>query len=829
MEFKKRYYIVLLSVFLLSVGMIVSCSEDKRIEQARNIDINEIMASNRTGLLNEKGKPTDWIELKNSSNDSINLRGFKLAVIKTIIDSVAGTEPHDTIMIWDFPNVDIKAGECMVVLTGKSKKDDEKGSALLTADFKLPKEGGVIQFLDPRKRVIKEVKYEEMQPDYSYSLQPDSTYIVTNWQSPGFENTPQGYEAAAIMMDDQRNSELLIWELMSRSTDSYANWVELKNVSDKEISLANYSLAKKMGKKAESWALPDRTLQPGEIITIQLAGKQANTNNPLQATIKLGNSETLVLTKDGKFIDGVNAKATPIGGSIGRSAGKKGFFYYSVPSKNAENGDEGRRFISEAPSFEEKPGIYSKVDTLCLHLKDKSRVVHYTLDGSEPKASSPVLKDSILIKKNTVVRAYAEGDSISLRSPVATDTYLLGVEHTIPVINVSLNHDDMYGYNSGIYADGPGYDQEWPHKGANYWKKMMKNAHVELFDNQDGIDLACGIKIFGGFSRAEAKKSFRLKFMRCYGNSKVKYDFFGKGKPVELENLVLRSGSQDWNRCMLRDEFFTDLLKAESPSLLIQEYRPVALYINAEYFGLYYMREKINSDFVARKLGLPNDSINIIMSEGYNEEGSPIPYKDMIKFVYYNDMTKPENFEKMKNLVDFQGLIDYKLGEIYSGNTDVGNIRYVRSTAKESDKKWYFVFYDLDASWTANKTASYYLEAGTGGNESYVGKQNILINRLLKHPEFRTLFLERLSHHLSTTFSHENVTRVFDSLVEQIKPEMKQNCQRWPQLSYAIWEKNVEEFRAKFKDRPKIILDDLRNHLSITDEENKKYFSHLGF
>ena len=815
---------------LLSVATMASCSEDKRIEQAKNIDINEIMASNRTGLLNEKGKPTDWIELKNSSNDSINLKGFKLAVVKTIIDSVAGAEPRDTTMIWDFPNVDIKAGECMLVYAGKSKKDEDEEGAVLAADFKLPKEGGVIQFLDPRKRVIKEVKYGEMLPDHSYSLQSDSTYLVTRWQSPGFENTPQGYESAAIMMDEQRTGPLLIWELMSRATDSHDNWVELKNISDKEISLAGYSIAKKPGKKAESWALPDRTLQPGEIITIQLAGKRANANNPLQANIKLGNSETLVLTKDGKFVDGVNAKAAPFGASIGRSPGKKGFFYYSVPTRNAENGDGGRRFISETPSFEEKPGIYSKVDTLCLRLKDKTRVVRYTLDGSEPNASSPVLKDSILIKKSTVVRAYAEGDSLHLKSPVATDTYLLGVEHTVPVINVSLPRDDMYGYNSGIYVEGPGYDQEWPHKGANYWKRMVKKAHVELFDkDNDGLDLDCGLKIFGGFSRAEAKKSFCLKFKSRYGNSSVAYDFFGNGEPTELEDLVLRSGSQDWNRCMVRDEFFTSLLKAESPSLLIQEYRPVALYINAEYFGLYYMREKINPDFVARKLSLPKDSINIIMSEGYNEEGSSIPYKDMIKFVYYNDMSKPEHFDKMKNLVDFQGLIDYKLGEIYSGNSDVGNIRYVRSTVPESDKKWYFVFYDLDASWAGDKTASYYLHAGTGGNESYVGKQNILINRLLNHPEFRALFLERLSHHLTHTFSHENATLVFNNLVEQIKPEMKRNCERWPQLSYAQWEKNVENFRTKFKDRPKIMLDDIRSHLSVTDEENKKYFGHLGY
>ncbi len=822
----------LAAIAFLSISSCGVSSERK--ELGKQIEINELMVSNRTGLLNDKHKASDWIEIKNTSKDSLNLEGFELTVIKPqgtgksknkkSGDEAAGDEE----LTWEFPDITIGAGECLLIFADKGKSADSETS--LSATFKLPKEGATVQFKSPDGEVLKEVKYADIAPDQSFARQTDGSYKATYWQSPGFDNDRKGYEAAMLKMEAQRNEPLVIWELMSRESTSSSNWVELKNVSDKPVDLGQYQLSKKLDKNAETWRLPARSLQPGEIISIQLAGDKQNPGNPLQAPLKTGDSETIVLSKDGNFVDGVCAKMTPIGGSIGRMNGKKGFFYFTTPTRNAENGSDGRRFIEDEPEFDKKPGAYADNAKLTLHLKKKGRKVHYTLDGSAPTNSSPVLNDSIVITKATTIRTFTEGDSTSLRSRIATMTYLPGAKHTIPVMNITVANSDLYDYNNGIYVEGPGYTPEWPHVGANYWKKWTKKAHVELFDGKEGLSTDCGLRIFGGFSRAEAKKSFRLKFRGVYGDAEVDYDFFGNGKPVGLKDLVLRSGSQDWNRCMIRDEFFTSLMKQQSPTLLIQEYRPVALYVNGKYFGLYYMREKIDKNFVARKLNVPNDSINIIMSIGYNEEGPKKPYTDLIDYVQSHDMKNPDNYNHIKNLVDLQGLIDYKLGEMYSGNTDLGNIRYVRSTSPESDKKWHFIFYDLDASWVGYKPAAdHYLTLGGTAATANVTRHNILINRLLENPQFRDLFLQRLSHHMSTTFTPENTKKVFDNLVETIRPEMKLNCERWPNLSYEQWEKNIGDFRKKFDDKHKVMLNELRAYLKITDAENKKYFSKLGY
>lgn len=813
-----------LSLFML----LAACSDGKRTEMAKNIIINEVMASNRTGFLNEKGKPADWIEIKNTSQDSISLKGFGLAVVKMIPDSTNNGELKEEIEKWDFPDVKIGAGQCLVVFADKKKNPDKEDSETeLRANFNLPKEGAKIQFLGPRGKVVSEVNYGSLLADQALALQADSTYQPTYLQSPGFENTKEGYEKASIKIDQQRKLGLRIWEFMTREEKSDENWVELKNTGTTDIDLSEYSLGKKPGKK-DGVQLPAKTLKPGEFITFRLAGKNANKNNSMHLPFKPGNAETIVLTKNGKFVDGINAKSTPIGTSVGRMKDKPGLFYFAKPTKDEENDNNGFRHISKMPEFNLKPGTYPKSEKLTLRLKNPGQKVRYTLNGSKPGSSSAVFQDSIVITKGTVVRAYAEGNNEYMKSPIATYTYLPGAEHDIPVVSIAVNHGDLYNHSNGIYVKGPGYTEEIPHKGANYWQNWTKDAHVELIDGKEGVSVDCGLKIFGGYSRFMPKKSFRLKFRNRYGDAAVEYDFFGNGQPVELQDIVIRSGSQDSERCMIRDEFFTSLMQKESPELLTQLYQPVALYINGEYFGLYFLREKIDSHFIARKLNWPTDSLNMIMSEGYNEIGSKDAYNHLIDYVMKHDMKNAENYNYIKNLVDLQGLIDYKLGEIYSGNSDVGNIRYVRSTSPGTDKKWHFIFYDLDATWVGDKpSAAYYL--AIEGNSSYTANQNKLINRLLPNKEFRELFLNRLSHHMKTTFNPKNSTAVFDELVEKIKPEMKKNCQRWDNLSYEEWERNIASFRKKFPEKPKVMLEDLRKYLKITDAENKKYFSNLGY
>jgi hypothetical protein len=781
---------------LLALLMLVACGETRRgISSGHGeaydsvLVINEVMANNRTGLCDESGEPAEWVEIKRlaANGEQLAIDGFTLVVRKK-----NGKETTSSIRM-------------------------EQGEHLAVCFLKLPKKGACLQLLSPDGDVVSEVEYPALAPDEAYARCDDGAYEVTRWQSPGFENDAEGYESYCRQTDELRNSPLLIWEVFSRAEKRKDCWVELKNVSNDTIDLTGFSIGKDMKKLTK---VTELVVSPK---AKKVAVEQLLPGQMMVVPLKLGDAETVVLAGNGKFVDGVCTKPTYMGTSVGRTNGGNGFYYFALATRGGENTTHPFRYIAKAPLISPQVAkTASRAGQQLISAVADSRVIHFTLDGSEPSASSPVWNDLLTISQTTIVRAFAEGDSMTMRSAVTTKTFLMDEPHTLPVVNITIDEADLYDYNRGIYADGPGYTAAWPHKGANFWKSWTKKAHVEYGD----VSTDCGFKIFGGFSRYEAKKSFTVKFQNNYGNSHFTSDFFGTGDPVELNDLVLRSGSQDWNRCMVRDEFFTSLMAAQCPTLLIQDYRPVALYINGGYFGLYYLREKIDKHFVARKLGVTEDSITIIASSQYLEEGTKAEFNSLMTYIRSHDMTDKESYEYVRERVDLQGLIDFKLGEIYSGNTDVGNIRMVRSSDADCDGRWYFVFYDIDASWVGDKpTASYYLRCGSDAQQG--GLHNRMINSLLANEEFRRLFMERLSLHMHKTFSPKNATAVFDALVTSIRPEMERNCERWPQLSYKQWEKNIEAFRARFADRHLIVLNDLRRLLAITPEEDKQYFSDL--
>ncbi len=807
--------------FFILLCSFCSCNEGvkntfpKEANHDLAIVINEVMAQNYTGIMAENDSLYDWIEIKNISNETVDLHDYALATLKKNKEPKDSTDTVKTDK-WRMPEMELAPGEIILVFaSGRDRK--EVGKELHT-DFKIARKNGCVQILSDDGYVLSEVKFDKLDSDQSYRRLEDGSYEKTYSQSPGFENTKEGYRQFCELIDKQRKSPLLIWEVNAKSSKDSKKWVELKNVSDSPVKLSEYGLTGETY-NADAWQLPETELAPGNTYAIDCKEKN----------VDIKSSKSIALVKDGQFVDGICCIQAPYGTSIGRVNGKKGFFFFPNPTRSAENLGTHFPFIAEAPSFNFKPGLYSKERTLTLKLNQKDFTVHYTLDGSTPTINSPVLKDSVRIDTSAVIRAFCEGDSTNMRSSITTATYILNQNHTLPVVCISINNDELFNPTTGIYMPGPGGGGEYPHKGANYWKKVTKRAHLEFYDTEqnNSFSLDCGFAIFGGFSRTLSKKSFKVKFKDEFGPDRLDYDVFNEGKARKFKNLVLRSGSQDMSGVMVRDEFFTSLVKENSPSLLVQAYRPVALYVNAKYFGLYYIREKIDKHFVSHHLNVPNDSINIIMSLCYNEEGPKVHFQSLINYVKTHDLAQKECYEYMKNLVDFDGLIDQKLGQIYSGNTDVGNIRYVRSTDDKSDKKWYFVFYDVDLSWTTNKPAGFYLRAGA---EGAVSMHNIIIDCLLHNPDFRQLFLERLSMHLHKTFAPENATKVFNNIISTIKPEMKLNCKRWPDLaSFERWEKNVVAFRNKFKGRDKYVLDGIRKELNITAEEEKKYFSDLGY
>lgn len=94
--------------------------------------INEFVAKNGTGIVDEEGKNEDWVELYNGGATDINLEGYFLTDDLAVPDK------------WTFPNVVIPAGGYLLVWC-----DEDLDDGPLHADIKLSTDGESIGLFSP--------------------------------------------------------------------------------------------------------------------------------------------------------------------------------------------------------------------------------------------------------------------------------------------------------------------------------------------------------------------------------------------------------------------------------------------------------------------------------------------------------------------------------------------------------------------------------------------------------------------------------------------------------------------------------------------------------
>ena len=94
---------------------------------AADLVVSEFMAINESGLADQDGDFEDWIEIHNSSQQSVSLQGWAL------------TDDPDDLTRWQFPDVTLAAGQYQVVYA--SGKDRTDPANELHTNFKLSGDG----------------------------------------------------------------------------------------------------------------------------------------------------------------------------------------------------------------------------------------------------------------------------------------------------------------------------------------------------------------------------------------------------------------------------------------------------------------------------------------------------------------------------------------------------------------------------------------------------------------------------------------------------------------------------------------------------------------
>ena len=747
--------------------------------------INEVMTANFSTVTNAAGYLCDWVELKNIGTAPADLSGCFLS------------DDPDQRSQFRIENMILQPGETALILcSGAEAAPGEAG-------FALKKSGCTLLLTGASGNVMTQLEVPALEDDRSWALGADGSYASTAQPTPGYPNTDQG-RADYLSSRPAASGPLLISEVMP-SNSSYLiqsdgecyDWVELVNTSDAPLNLKDFSLSNDPD-YPEMMPLPDRILEPGERIVIICSGNTELTDATIHAPFTLSRKESwvYVVNLNGGFSDFMHIYDVPYQGSVGRVTGENGTYYFTKPTPGTENGT-GVAFISATPVVETPDGVYNDVNNVDVVLTGKGEI-RYTTDGSLPTAASQLYTDPIRLTSTTVIRA-ASFEADKLPSDVITATYVINENHTLPVVTVAVDPEEMFG-GAGIHT--------------NYWSENEILCNVKLFENNEGFSIDCGIKMFGHMGLKNPKKSFKINFRGRYGEDMLHYPLYGEDAPQYYDSLVIRSG-QDYPISIFRDELFTSLARDTGDNILAQEDKFCILYINGQYWGIYCLKEAFCETMVANHYGISQESVEIVQAPVDNEQGTEI--LELIGYCWKADMNDPEVWEYVSSQVDVDSIIDWMILEAYSTNTDTQqNLRYFRSD--ELGGGWMFCYYDIDWGWYYDAQFSHVL------SPNFSWQHMGLTKNMMENKEFRQRFLQRLSELMETTLSDENVLARIDYYAALLEPEVRRERERWSS-TYDAWLVRVEELRSFLKDGhiDKMIAN-LDRFIDLTQEEKETYF-----
>lgn len=443
--------------------------------------------------------------------------------------------------------------------------------------------------------------------------------------------------------------------------------------------------------------------------------------------------------------------------------------------------------------------------------------VYYTTDGKAPSKYNTRVKNDLTLKGNTTFR-FAIYNTEGKKEEVV-HSYFTERKHTLAIVSIVGDPADFFDSIRGIYAKGCCADTINPYMGANFWKDWERQINVEFFEptGETGFNQSAGIKIFGGYSVANPQKSFALYARKKYGETKFRHPVFPQLEFKKYNNLVLRAAGGDMFGAHIRDVFATQLLKPSG--LAIQEYRPVAVYINGAYWGKYNVREKINEHYIKDHFGIPKDSVMIMRHNADRQHGPGVDYRSFIAKMPKLDLKKQEDLKKVDKWMDIDNYMLYNIAEIYTGNGDAGgNIRYYKSM--QEGGKWRWIFYDLDLGMNINGSNEYLKPSvhdfTTLKNEIWPNPpwSTLIIRKLLENDSLKYCYINRFADLLNTHLHPDAGKKLLDSLVNEVSHEIPYHKKRW-KVTDGRYNKSVNDLYLFIEKRPEVLREQLLERFKL--------------
>lgn len=760
------------------------------MDQSDPVHINEVLKYNTLSAIDADGDRGEWVELKNFSSEAVTLLGYFLS------------DNPDDLYKWALPDVTLQPGECKVIfLSGKNRTDGE-----LHANFGLSDEENEIFFTTLSGMRTESMSLAGLTRDnISVGLDQGRNIRYYATPTPGGENV-HGFETAdQIGCFD--NLGIFISEVcaVNEIKSGKDDWIELCNGSEQPVDLTGWTIADGIDSQTV-YTFSGEIIGAGEYLVLECTNAPTRQGAGIAPFSISAAGETLVLKNaQGTLVDAFATGSLTPEITSGRLKGDTSIarVFFEKPTRGKENDTDITTGVAPQPVFSDLSLYHASAFSVRITCDDPNAEIYFTTDGDEPSLDSARYTEPVEISKNTPLRAvaYISGKRLS---EITTATYLFEEKHTVPVICINGNAERIREVMRVADKD----------------EKVERLAYISFYepDGSLGVSFPAGIKPKGAGTIVYSQKSLSLNLRAGYGQSSVTYPFWPGYEFNTFSALVVRNGGQDWSAARIRDSFTSVLV--EGMNVDNSATRPVVVYINGAYNGLYDLNEDQNGEFLETHYGIDGDTVEFIRRNQTPIKGDNKDIKRVRSFAENKNLSDDAVFAEFSQWIDVAYFTDYFIAQTYICNSDMFNQKYWRTT--DYAVKWRPVFFDLDFAF---KTAArdmigqYFNVNGVPSADKSLTYFEIYIG-LKKNAGWRNFCVERYVEVVETYFNAKRATALFDQMVDALRPEMPRQIERWGKPgSMREWEDSVVQMRTFIEQRPDYALENMRKYFGVSQSE----------
>lgn len=479
--------------------------------------------------------------------------------------------------------------------------------------------------------------------------------------------------------------------------------------------------------------------------------------------------------------------------------------YFATPTPRAGNRD-GLRGLSPPPVFSKRGGVFT--DSVKLELASREGVVRYTLDGSEPNASSQAYSESIALTGSTLVKAKTFVPELLPSGTVAEtftslDESAAGFTSNLPVIILNPFGQYLSANNRSTVSM----------RFINVGKGRNSLTGAADFDGRASVNIR-------GFSTLRQPKNSLTMRLIDENNDKVKASLFGLPKESDW---VLYAPYSD--KTLIRDALAYEL--SNQMGRYAPRTRFVEVFIDRsggklaqrDYMGVYVLVEKIKrgkdrvniAELKASDTAEPNITGGYIFKRDHSERHEQSFRTGQGNHFYYVD-PKPEDMsrEQMNWLSRYMNRFEQALygsdfrdpNRGYAAFLDVDAFidqHWLIEMSKNIDGFRYSAYIHKDRggklrvgpAWDWNLAfgnADYYDGSDPSGWYTHQLRDSEIcwFRRLSEDPEFMQRAIDRWGELRRGVLATQTILSRVDEMAAQLNDAQARNFRRWPILGRRV-------------------------------------------